>query len=118
MKLTAGKGRGRHFLSSWNPLDVSGRCSAWFILCKPSQRSVRHVTSFSGEGNQESEKISDLLRVTKYESHRSEADPEVISCPQTTQSQCPEFCQPGRLNRGLEATAATALALTASLGSN
>lgn len=96
MMLTAGKGRGLHFLSSWNPLGVSARCFAWFISCKPSKRSVRHVTSFSGHRHQESEKISDLLRVTKYGSHQTEADPEAISCPQTIQTQCPEFCQPGR----------------------
>lgn len=55
--------------------------------------------------------MSDSLRVTMYGSPRSEADPEVISCPQPMQTQCPKPWQPGK------PTVATALALMASLGS-
>ena len=108
-KLIAGKGRDRHFLSVWNPPDVRGRCFACFISCKPPKRSVRNIAFlFSGEGSQESKNISVLLRVRS----------EVVSCPQTGQTQDPEPCQPGRRLRGFEpAAAAPAPALMALLWS-
>lgn len=113
-KLIAGKGRDRHFLSAWNPPDVRGRCFVCFTSCKPPKGSVwnRAFFLFSGQGSQESKKIRGLLRVTKSGGHRSEANPEVISCPQTGQTQGPELCQPGRPLGGLEpAAAAPALCL-------
>lgn len=57
-ELIAGEGRDRHFLSSSNPPDVSGRCFAHFISCKPHKWSVRKVVFlFLGDGSRRSEKI-------------------------------------------------------------
>lgn len=68
-ELIAGEGRDRHFLSSSNPPDVSGRCFAHFISCRPHKWSVRKVAFlFLDDGSQRSEKIGDLLEVTKCES--------------------------------------------------
>lgn len=65
-----------------------------------SQVSVRKVALFLREGSQGSEEIGDLLRVTKGESHKSEADPEGISHAWPTQTRYPEPCQPGGPLRG------------------
>lgn len=68
-ELIAGKERDWHFLSTWDPPDVSGRCFAHFISCKPHTGSVRKAAFIlSGEQSQWSQKISNLLQVAKCES--------------------------------------------------
>lgn len=74
------EGLDRHFLSAWNPPAVNSSCFAHFI------------SYFLGEGSQRSQKISDLLRVTKCKSHRSEAHPGEIGFPQPRQTQGSEPC--------------------------